>query len=73
MKSYTFYFDESFHDKKIRINENGQFNILREDALDNYIGVFWGCPTSDLVSNRKLVQKFENRQKIQYSLQRKPE
>ena len=68
MKSYTFYFDESFHDKKIRINENGQFNILREDALDNYIGVFWGCPTSDLVSNRKLVQKFENRQKIQYGL-----
>ena len=38
MKSYTFYFDESFHDKKIRINENGQFNILREDSLDNYIG-----------------------------------
>lgn len=55
MKSYTFYFDESFHDKKIRINENGQFNILREDALDNYIGVFWGCPTSDLASNRKLI------------------
>lgn len=68
MKSYTFYFDESFHDKKIRINENGQFNILREDALDNYIGVFWGCPTSELASNRKLIQKFENRQKVQYGL-----
>lgn len=68
MKSYTFYFDESFHDKKIRINENGQLNILREDALDNYIGVFWGCPTSELVSNRKLIQKFENRQKMQYGL-----
>lgn len=40
MKSYTFYFDESFHDKKIRINENGQFTILREDVLDNYIGIF---------------------------------
>lgn len=68
MKSYTFYFDESFHDKKIRINENGQFNILREDALDNYIGVFWGCPTSDLKINRKLIRKFENRQKIRYGL-----
>lgn len=68
MKSYTFYFDESFHDKKIRINEKGQFNILREDALDNYIGVFWGCPTSDLACNRKLIQKFENRQKVQYGL-----
>ncbi len=68
MKSYTIYFDESFHDKKIRINENGQFNILREDALDNYIGVFWGCPTSELTGNRKLIQKFENRQKSQYGL-----
>lgn len=68
MKSYTFYFDESFHDRKIRINEHGQFNILREDTLDNYIGVFWGCPTSELTSNRKLIQKFENRQKIQYGL-----
>lgn len=68
MKSYTFYFDESFHDKKIRISENGKFNILREDALDNYIGLFWGCPTSDLTSNRKLIQKFENRQKVLYGL-----
>ena len=68
MKSYTFYFDESFHDRKIRISENGKFNILREDALDNYIGVFWGCPTSELTCNRKLIQRFENRQKIQYGL-----
>ena len=68
MKSYTFYFDESFHDKKLRINEHGQFNILREDALDNYIGIFWGCPTSELASNRKFIQKFEDRQKVQYGL-----
>ncbi len=73
MKSYTFYFDESFHDKKIRINEDGQFNILREDALDDYIGVFWGCPTSELASNRKLIQRFENRHKIQYGLTEKQE
>lgn len=73
MKSYTFYFDESFHDKKIRISEKGQFNILREDALDNYIGLFWGCPTSDLASNRKLIQKFENRQKAQYGLSEEQE
>lgn len=33
MESYTFYFDESFHDRKIRIDEQGHFNILREDAL----------------------------------------
>lgn len=68
MKSYTFYFDESFHDRMIRINEKGQFNILREDALDNYIGVFWGTPTNELTSNRKLIQKFEDRQRKQYGL-----
>ena len=68
MKSYTFYFDESFHDRKIRINENGQFNILRKDALDNYIGVFLGYPTSELASNRKFIQRFEERQKSQYGL-----
>lgn len=28
MESYTFYFDESFHDRKIRVNENGQINTL---------------------------------------------
>ena len=68
MKAYTFYFDESFHDRKIRINEKGKFNILREDALENYIGVFWGTPTNELISNRKLIQKFEDRQKKQFGL-----
>lgn len=73
MESYTFYFDESFHDRKIRVNEKGQFNILREDALDNYIGVFWGCPSSDLGSNRKLIQKFEDRQRAHYGLSKEQE
>ncbi len=73
MESYTFYFDESFHDRKIRVNENGQINTLREDTLDNYIGVFWGTPTSELTSNRKLIEKFENRQKVNYGLTDKQE
>lgn len=68
MESYTFYFDESFHDPKLRVNERGQFNILRKDALDNYVGVFWGCPTFESISNRKLIKKFEDRQKAQYGL-----
>lgn len=68
MQSYTFYFDESFHDRKIRINEKGKFNILRKDALDSYIGVFWGTPTNELISNRKLIQRFEDRQRKQYGL-----
>lgn len=68
MKTYIFYFDESFHDRKIRINDKGKFNILREDAIDNYIGVFWGTPTNELISNRKLIKKFEDRQRKQFGL-----
>jgi hypothetical protein len=68
METYTFYFDESFHDRKIRVDEKGNINILREDALDNYIGVFWGCPSSELQCNKKFIQKFEDRQKVCYGL-----
>ncbi|MDO5291591.1 MAG: hypothetical protein Q4F05_02455 [bacterium] len=65
---YTFFFDESFHDRVIRINENGDFNTLRNEALDNYIGVFWGCKNSELISNRNIIRKFEDRQKKRYGL-----
>ena len=40
MDLYTFYFDESFHDRKLLVNDKGQINALREDALENYVGVF---------------------------------
>lgn len=40
MESYVFYFDESFHDRKIRINDKGKFNVLREDAVENYIEIY---------------------------------
>ena len=43
MDLYTFYFDESFHDRKLLVNDKGQINALREDAIENYVGVFWGC------------------------------
>jgi len=48
---YVFYFDESFHDRKITIYENGHINTLQEEALDDYIGVFWGC-------ERKLLDEY---------------
>ena len=73
MESYVFYFDESYHDRKIRINDKGKFNVLREDALENYIGVFWGCPRSELNSNRKLIERFENEQRKHYKLGDKQE
>lgn len=73
MESYVFYFDESFHDRKIRINDKGKINVLREDALENYIGVFWGCPRSELSSNRKFIERFEKKQREHYKLEDKQE
>ena len=40
---YVFYFDEAFHDRKIVLSDHGRINTLREDAIDDYVGVFWGC------------------------------
>lgn len=40
---YIFYFDESFHDRKIVISEQGTINTLRDDAIDDYVGAFGGC------------------------------
>jgi hypothetical protein len=68
MDLYTFYFDESFHDRKLLVNDKGQINALREDALENYVGVFWGCRCSDLKSNVEILQRFEKQQKKKFGL-----
>ena len=39
---YNFYFDETFHDPKITIKEDGALNVLKENTNESYIGVFWG-------------------------------
>lgn len=68
MDLYTFYFDESFHDRKILLNDEGKLNVLREDALENYVGVFWGCKNAELNVNTKFLQRFEQRQKARFGL-----
>lgn len=53
---YVFYFDETFHDRKIVFSRNGSINTLRDDDIDDYLGVFWGCDRKHLnridVTNR---------------------
>ncbi len=39
--NYTFYYDETFHDRKITI-KNGHLNSTLENSFDIYIGIFWG-------------------------------
>lgn len=65
---YVFYFDESFHDRKIVIAENGKINTLRNDAIDDYVGVFWGCERSKLDTYIKDLTAFENNYRTIFGL-----
>ena len=42
---YKFYFDESFHDRKVVINPDS-INTMGDNGLDSYIGFFWGAEES---------------------------
>lgn len=52
---YRFYFDESFHDRKIVLNKSG-INTCTENNIDSYIGFFWGAK-ADVAD--KVIFKFE--------------
>lgn len=53
--NYNFYFDETFHDRKITIDSAGMLNIFAEDKNDSYIGVFWGYENNkELLVNSQL-------------------
>lgn len=57
---YNFYFDETFHDRKITIKENGTINTLLEDKDGSYIGVFLGF---DNRYKSNFFKKFTNLEK----------
>lgn len=57
---YVFYFDESFHDRKIVISDDGKINTMRPDAIDDYVGVFWGCKRAKLDKYIKELATFED-------------
>ena len=65
---YNFYFDETFHDRKITISSEGVLNILLEDKNDNYIGAFWGCKKVHLSAITKELIDLENKYKNIYGL-----
>lgn len=60
---YTCFFDESFHDRKIVVNQSGEINTIKNDGIDNYIGVFWGCKTFNLSENIGRIFEFESKYK----------
>ena len=65
---YVFYFDESFHDRKIVIAEDGTINTLRQNAIDDYVGVFWGCKRANLDKYAEELTTFESHYRTVFGL-----
>ena len=63
MLKYLFFFDESFHDRKITYNEDGLLNIYKANLLDSYIGVFFGFPIEQIVHVKMKLSEFEKKYK----------
>lgn len=64
---YNFYFDESFHDRKITL-KNDKLNILSDDKLDDYIGLFWGCKQNELNGILSELETFEAKYRSLFGL-----
>lgn len=65
---YIFYFDEAFHDRKIVISDQGSINTLREEAIDDYVGVFWGCKREHFTEYDQQLTDFERKYRKVFGL-----
>lgn len=65
---YNFYFDESFHDRKIVSNPDGTLNVLKDNSMDSYVGVFWGCHQNKLRPIISALEGFEDRYRKVFTL-----
>ena len=65
---YNFYFDETYHDRKITIKSSGRINTFTADKNDSYIGVFWGIENTKQSSVTKRLFALENKYIARYGL-----
>lgn len=60
---YKFFFDESFHDKKIVIGKK-KLNTFSDNLSDSYVGFFWGAKedvADEIISGyKKIEEKYKN-------------
>ena len=68
MSSYTFFFDETLHDRKIGLSDDGGFNFLKDTSFDTYVGAFWGIRTKKLSNVSSMIETFESAQKQRFGL-----
>ncbi len=66
--SYKFYYDEAFHDRKVKLTRKEKINIHGNNISDIYVGAFIGVNkiVEDEIENKFKI--FENKQKNIYSL-----
>ncbi len=68
MSNYTFFFDESLHDRKIGLSDDGDFNFLKDASFDTYVGAFWGIRTKKLMKLKETITEFEKKHKQIFGL-----
>lgn len=59
---YNFYYDEIYHDRVLRIKENG-FNFHLPNASDSFVGLFWGVERNKVHILNQELHVFEKKQK----------
>lgn len=70
---YFFYFDEAFHDRKIVISDQGTINTLRNDTIDDYVGIFWGYERKHINEYVQQLTNFECKYRNVFGLKKDQE
>ncbi|EJT6169366.1 hypothetical protein [Clostridium perfringens] len=72
-KEYFFYFDESFHDRSIKLTNKNEVNIFRDGNSDIFIGSFIGISEDNLNAFENDFLKFENNYKKIFTINNEKE
>lgn len=67
-KKICFYFDESYHDRKICLDKNGKLNIFDKERSDTFVGAFIGVENYKVKGFEEKFLEFENRYKKFYGI-----
>lgn len=66
---YNFYFDETFHDRKITVKPSGVINTFTENKNDSYLDVFWGLDNTRSSTSTKKLHTLEHKYRDKFGLE----
>lgn len=67
-KKFCFYFDESFHDRAIKLSYDGSINLFSDGLSDTFVGGFIGVEFSKIKGFENKFLEFESKYKKIYGL-----